>query len=292
MKLPVNANTTEKIFNQAIVLPFQTDRSRAREGIGLGLHFLLGNILVLNKSLEEMWFGWRVKKIFPKKTMLLDYCRGIGPALDLPGLALEQKIRYWVSGKCIGRTVRMNLTDVSGKAKTRDKEIPFAAEDHLIGFREAFMDWTTDCALGFDEEDRRAALWLEEISMDGLDAVGRALFTFYRFSSYDTDAAFEIESFAKAAALCPSSFMALDLLGWARYRRGEYDAAETAFLSALGKNPQGTGAMAGLMWCAVMTGNETKALRWALQKEARCGKDLESVRQKTIRLLEKHNKKS
>jgi hypothetical protein len=61
---------------QCIILPFQPDASDDFNGVGLALHFLMGNVMVLHNGLKECWFGWRVKKIFPEKSDLQAYCQG------------------------------------------------------------------------------------------------------------------------------------------------------------------------------------------------------------------------
>ena len=53
--------------DQCIVLPLRTESHDSFDGTGLALHFLLGNVLVLHTGLKEMWFGWRVKKIFAQQ---------------------------------------------------------------------------------------------------------------------------------------------------------------------------------------------------------------------------------
>ena len=52
--------------DQCIVLPFRAENRHPFNGTGLSLHFLVGNVLALHTGLKEMWFGWRVKKIFPE----------------------------------------------------------------------------------------------------------------------------------------------------------------------------------------------------------------------------------
>jgi len=50
-----------------MVFPLQPEKGRVFSGVGLGVHFLLGNVMALHTGLKELWFGWRVKKIFFKK---------------------------------------------------------------------------------------------------------------------------------------------------------------------------------------------------------------------------------
>jgi len=79
-----------------IILPLQPKEGQDYDGIGLGVHFLLGNVVAPHTGLKEFWFGWRVKKIFLEKERLRVYCRGEGPRLDIAKLGKEQDIRYWL----------------------------------------------------------------------------------------------------------------------------------------------------------------------------------------------------
>jgi len=274
-------------FDQAIVLPILSPQTEKLQGMGLGLHFLIGNVLVLNRRLKEMWFGWRVRKLFPEAKHLLAYCRGEIAAPDFLCLAAEQKIRYWFSGRCTRETLFLNLTDTGRKQNEGVQPFSIHTEDHLIGFRKAFMDWAASFGIRFDAMEREAALWPERISPEGLAAVGQALLAFYALTAYDNPV-LEIAPFIRAAACAPSSFMAQDLLGWARYRREEFEPARAAFEAALQKNPQGVGAMAGLMWCAVKRNHAEEALDWAVQKAELRGENIQKVREKTFRLLQRY----
>jgi hypothetical protein len=59
-----------------IVMPFQPAPGQKYDGCGLALHFLLGNVIVLHSDLKELWFGWRVKKLFQGEAAFKAYCRG------------------------------------------------------------------------------------------------------------------------------------------------------------------------------------------------------------------------
>jgi hypothetical protein len=88
-----------KIFGKeakakAIVLPIRISSDDQMHGVGLAFHFLIGNILVLNSWLDEMWFGWRVKSIFPQPEHLLSYCHNQSLELDFFKLRESQNIRY------------------------------------------------------------------------------------------------------------------------------------------------------------------------------------------------------
>jgi hypothetical protein len=281
--------THQEIKPQAIVFPIRTKNRESQRNVGMGLHFLLGNVMILNSGLKEMWFGWRVKKIFPEYEDLMSYCRNESPTFNITRLGHEQKIRYWLAGVVTDNGVEMELTDVSEQTKIWRKEIPYTCEDHLIGFRKTVMDWMATCGLPFQKSEYQAALWPEKISTKGLHIFQRALENVYTFSSYDAKGQFEIQPFEAVVDECPASFMALDLLGWARYRRQEFGRTKDAFLKALTKNAAGVGVMAGLMWCGVMTGNEKEALYWATQKAKTRQEDIEAAREKALRLLKKYH---
>jgi hypothetical protein len=70
-----------------VVLPLQPRPGELEKGPGLGLHFLLGNVLAHHSALEEFWFGWRVKSIFPDAEALRRYDLGAGPGPDVDRLA-------------------------------------------------------------------------------------------------------------------------------------------------------------------------------------------------------------
>ena len=76
--------------------------------------------------------------------------------------------------------------------------------------------------------------------------------------------------------------MAQDILGWTSYRNQDYKAAKESFLRALRSNPHGIGAMSGLMWCGVYTGDREEAQFWAAQKAEVRGEDIKKARQKAL----------
>ncbi len=247
-------------------MPFRPPREATFTGIGLGLHFLLGNVLAVCPRLEEMWFGWRAIRIFPEPDQLAAYCRTRTPDLDLFALGDDQKIRFWFSGIYADQKVCLELTDTLEKAKSSARSLAVQTGDHLAGFREEFIEGVSDLGIVFSDSQKKAALWPEKISWEGLDAVGRALEAFYLFSYGRGAAVLDLRLFEEAAAVSPFSFLALDLLGWAHFRRSEYGLAKTAFKKALAQNPSGPGAMAGLVKCAERTQDLEAARYWSEQK--------------------------
>ncbi|WP_419661172.1 uncharacterized protein Dvar_15920 [Desulfosarcina variabilis str. Montpellier] len=274
--------------DQCIVLPFQPQSSQPFSGIGLALHFLLGNVLVLHTGLKEMWFGWRVKKIFPQQEAFQHYCRNATANLDLSQVSHAQKVRLWIHGIFSTPSIELHIFD--GQHRAAD-DVPIVLEistgDRLVGFRSQFIDGLKSIGHAMPENQIQAALWPETIDRKGLDAVGRALETFYLFSTYGNTASLDSTSFEKAVAAAPESFMSHDLLGWARYRNKNYSNAKAAFLTALRINPAGAGAMSGLMWCGIYTKDLEEAMFWSGRKAEACRRDIEAARQACRRRYQK-----
>ncbi len=274
---------------QCIVLPFQPDPSEDFNGVGLALHFLLGNVMALHTGLKECWFGWRVNKIFPEKTDLKAYCRGKEVLVDLHQVSTEQNVRFWLYGKAGDRFVTVFLFDAADNEQSLSKRIPVSYSDGLVEFRRIFLDHLAACGHPFPAKQVQPALWAETISMQGMDILGRALESFYLHSAYSGKGKIDSGLFEKAAAVAPNSFMAQDILGWASYRSQDYRAAKESFLRALRSNPNGIGAMSGLIWCGVYTGDREEAQFWAARKAEVRGEDIKEARQKALNRMKKLN---
>lgn len=265
-----------------IVMPLQPAPGQAWNGLGLGLHFFLGNLFCVHRGLLECWFGWRVKTIFPGRGELPAYCRSNEFFGDIQALASKENIRFWIEGRYrqAGQNLYLEVFshDSAGLLEKAGKEFVLSFEDGLAGFRIRFFDWLE--ALGFPFEGRKTALWQENISIPGLDGLGRALETLY-ISYLDESSngacSIDMDWFDRAVKACPDSYLAWDLKGWGHYKNGENLRAEAAFLKALGLNPQGLGAHAGLMWCAIENNDREKAILHGQAKAACRGGDLEKV---------------
>lgn len=253
-----------------IVMPLQPQEGQRYDGTGLGLQFLLGNVVALHTGLREFWFGWRLKRLFPEKGTLGAFCRGKGGRIAVRKLGKEQGIRYWLLGnfRQQGGLVRvgLRLTDIQNKGPAQTTEIALDPADKLVGFREALFDWLETCGLPVPQGQKAKALWHEETTLHGLDLLGRALETFYLYATGESTGPLDLHYFDQAVAAAPVSYLALDLKGWALLKEGYYQKAAQAFRSALKHNPNGLGALSGLMWCAIRTQKEKEAYRWARAK--------------------------
>ena len=275
---------------QCIVLPFRAQNPQPFNGTGLALHFLVGNVLVLHTGLKEMWFGWRVKKIFPERASFQLYCRDIASQLGLVQVSLAQQVRFWIYGSFTDKTIRLHLFDAEKPdAPLAPVDLAISTDDNLIGFRTQLFKWLESTEQPMPQDQVQAALWPEAISREGLDAVGQALEWFYIYSAYGGDGPLDVSPFKKAVAVAPESFMAQDLYGWALYRNQDYKAARSAFLTSLRINPAGAGAMSGLMWCGIFAKDLEEAMFWSGRKADICRQDVQAAREDARRRYEKTN---
>ena len=278
---------------RCVVLPI-VSRDPEAPGIGLAVHFLFGNVIVLHPAFREFWFGWRVAAVFPSKSDLTTYCSGGEPSPGPVQTGRKEEIRFWLLGTMSGQGFPLSVQTVLVDAETEDEcrlpEMAVDTDGALVELRRQLMSSMKACGHPFPEHQQKKALWPEEASPAGLDAVGRALAVFYLQSAYGGKAPVELPPFEHAVSEAPGSFMAHDLLGWALYRNARHGSARRAFLESVRINAHGAGAMAGLMWCGVMTGERQEALYWAARKAESCDSDIEAARKKAERLLEKYNR--
>jgi tetratricopeptide (TPR) repeat protein len=265
--------------DKLIVMPLQPAQGQEAGGTGLGIHFLLGNLFCLHKGFLECWFGWRVKNIFPDAKELTAYCRGNSPYNDIRGLGNREKVRFWLEGTYAlvpeGVTTDMVLHDTRDDLFVRESFF-LNFDDELFGFRDRFFDWLDNCGPGFDGRD--TGVWPEQIDLQGLDYLGRALEALY-LSYVDAGVkSIDMEYYDRAVEQCPDSYLVQDLHGWGLYKNEVYGRAEAAFLKARELNPDGMGAIAGLMWCAVLDKDREKALEYALEKGRCRGEDPEKAK--------------
>ena len=261
-----------------IVLPLQSEDRGAFFGSGLAVQFMLGNIIAMHPDLEEFWFSWRTKKIFPQTQALRDYCRGRGPKLDLIKLGKQEKIRYWLSGRTTllgGGKIQVSLTLTDAEKGGQGQTVWLMVEPvaNPGGFCRAFLNWLSDCGLGFPKDQAHLACWPEYNTIRGLNALGLALEAYYLDTYQKAKTRFDLTPFRKALDAAPESYLARDLMGWALFKNQDYRAARRAFSSAMGMNPGDLGAAGGLMWCAIGLGQDDMAYQWGAAKARLRGED-------------------
>ena len=269
----MTAQQSQTYHNSCIVLPFQPARGRTFDGVGLALHFLLGNVMALHDGLKELWFGWRIRKIFLNSADLAAYCRGVPLQPVLQDLSQRENVRFWVHGHYDHCKVEIELFDACKTEVQLSGRLLLSLADHLVEFRRAFIHLIGRSGHPFTKSQRQIALWEECASLHGLDAIGRALETFYQYSAFPKDRLLDLAPFEHAVNQAPQSFIAHDLLGWARYRVQDYTSAKDAFNQALTINPDGAGAMSGLMWCSVHMRDWEQTIHWAVCKAETCGQN-------------------
>jgi len=270
-----------------IVMPFQARDGQPFDGIGLGLHFFFGNLFGVHGGLMECWFGWRVKKIFPEPMLLTAYCRGNNLFPDIRALGSREKVRFWLEGtyRKKGETFFIDLVLHDTKEESASTIcLAFGLSDGLLAGRDEFFDWLETCGLPFVGIEK--ALWPEQITGRGLAFLGRGLETLYlnyiqgrdnKETSADSDL-IDISWFDRSVEASKASYLAQDLRGWGLYKNGETALAKKAFASALELNPEGIGALSGMMWCALGVNDRAGALHYAQLKAGCRGEDLEKAR--------------
>lgn len=255
---------------KCIVIPFQ---EKNPTGIGLALHFLLGNVIAVHGGFAECWFGWRAGKIFTSSDTLLAYIQMQGASMDPTTLSRQQKVRCWIYGKMENEGVNLSLFDSDKTAQASPEYYGFTVRDHLIGFREQCIDWLGRCGHTMDNHRRPAALWPERTSVQGVQLFGKALTQFYVYSAYGGRGRIDISPFEAAVSAAHDSFMANNLLGWAHFRNQDTASAKSCFDRALSLNPNSPGVMSGLMWCAINEKHVDDAVYWAVKKAIQMQED-------------------
>ena len=154
---PPAPGAAQPLRRRIIVLPLQPATAAPFDGTGLALHFLLGNVLALHTGLEEFWFGWRAQKIFPTPQELRDYCRHARPPFDVPAVACQQDVRYWLAGQVErggALVIRLQLTDAEGTQEQQDTGFTVSTEDGLVVMRRQFLAWLATCGLPMPQPER------------------------------------------------------------------------------------------------------------------------------------------
>lgn len=264
---------TVPVRPRLIVMPLRPAHGEAFDGTGLGLHFFLGNLFGAHPGLTECWFGWRVKKIFPGPGELAAYVEGRTDIPEFGDLGKQEGVRYWVSGtwsrKRGGLNVALALHD-SPENRVSRTDIRVNLDDGLLDFRNRFFDWISSLGPGFP--DLSAVSWPEHLTAPGLDCLGRAALATYTAYVGGADGkptdAIDLTWFRRAVETAPQSYLTHDLLGWGLLKNEAFEQARASFETAIGLNARGTGALAGLMWCAIHAKDREAALAHALAKAA------------------------
>ena len=287
----MSEETKKTDLPRCIVLPLLSGSGSKFNGIGLAVHFLLGNVIALHTRFREFWFGWRVGKVFKNANDLKAYNRGKVPSPNIKELGPEQEIRIWLKGSLHGSksesATELTLVDIEKERETRSGPFILDFDQHLIGFRTEFLTWIERCGFPMPESRRQKVLWPEAASPRGFDCLGRALEAFYIFSAWE-GTVLESIWFERAVSEIPNSYMANNLKGWALYRNKDYETAKKSFERALEINRDGVAAVGGMMWCGIVTGDEKEAYHWSAVKAELLMISIDETKQKTARLLEKY----
>jgi hypothetical protein len=276
-------------------MPLRPAAGTENTGIGMGVHFLLGNVIAVHNGFREFWFGWRYKKIFTEKRAFDDYCHRPDGMLDVAAVGRAQGIRYWIEGhyRVQGGAVitALTLTDVEKGKRCDSGDMSADTVDQLIGYRIDVMNWMAGCGLAFPDVQMARVIWSEELSLEALDALGRGLETFYTHTAYGGEGPVDVGDLERSVALAPDAYLPHDLLGWVQFKNKDYGAAEASFNASIAVNPAGVGAMSGLRLLGAMRGDARMAYAWAEAKAETRGEDVQAAREKTTKLLKKYASK-
>jgi hypothetical protein len=275
--------------DQCIVLPFRAGTAQPFNGTGLALHFLVGNVLVLHTGLKEMWFGWRVKKIFPGKgvvSALLSRCgQPTGPGSGQPVaegalLALRQLRTRQPSSFIFS-------TDNAG-SRHPPVDLAITLDDGLIGFRTQLIQWLDSLGRPMPDDQVRHPCGPKRSAAKAwtLWVVHWSFFTCTRpMAATDRWRCRHLKRRQRRRNL-----------SWLRiYTAGRFTATGTirphgvAFLTSLRINPAGAGAMSGMMWCGVYDKDLEEALFWSGRKADVCRQDVQAAREAGRRRYAKVN---
>jgi tetratricopeptide (TPR) repeat protein len=167
--------------------------------------------------------------------------------------------------------VSMTLTDTFKENGEFSTEVILDPSDGLVGFRKDFLDWLKLCGLPMTERQQNRVLWPEITSLTALGTLGRSVESYYLFAL--GEGRFDEGLLDQAVQEAPESYLAHDFRAWARLKIKDFDAAEKGFRDALKVNPEGVGAVSGLMWCAVYARDEQRAFALGEEKAGLRGDD-------------------
>lgn len=263
------ANAESQVLqNRLIILPLVQEKG-VTFNCGLWIQFLTGNLAIMHPGLDEFWFGWRVKDVFPTSSDFDLYCQKGDMKAELAEIATKIKVRYWLSGRVRNQGERIFAKfkhhDFAWSAVKYSPWFEMDLDNQLKGFSNSFLSWLGELIPGLSKEQIAKAIWPEHCSLAGIRKLENALHHYYIASAYAKE---ELNPglFEGAVQSGLESYLATDLLGWAFYRGKDLKKADKAFTRAISLNPRGVGAMSGLFWCGVKNVNEEKALYWAKEK--------------------------
>ncbi|HUI82289.1 MAG TPA: tetratricopeptide repeat protein [Bryobacteraceae bacterium] len=206
---------------------------------GVGLENLLEHMLLVDGTLPETRAETQYRALFPE---FEDLTRYVGGRSSGPEKTAGVRARWLMSGKMLSaNSVAVRIDDRrTENSETRQITLDFPS---LVKFRRGVLTALEASGVPISRSQRRAMLWRESLSVESLALAGRRYLLGIYGSKDDAD-------LAQAAQLAPRSYLALDALANARWKRQEYGPAEELFQQALKHNPNGVDAWEGLILIA------------------------------------------
>lgn len=273
----VNASET-KILPETIILPVVTDGSPGKDGMGSGIQYMLENMMAVHPQTRFTWFAWNIRELFGNEDMYRSFLKGGKCLPDVVFQGRKPGDCHIMSGT-VSRLdeafqVRLSFEDVtspdSRRAVILSLDLPGCVE-----FRKGFISFMAQCGLAFPEAQKEFVLWPENLSEQGLAALGKAYESFYsRPYSYDPSQ-FDPSLCNEATRLCPDSYLATVLKGWGEYHHKSTQDAVTTFKNTLKRNPHGIEALSGMMSSYARLKKESDAVKWGQKAITTRGKSLQ-----------------
>lgn len=259
-----NASETQ-IRPETIILPLAADGSKVQDGMGSGIQYMLENMMAVNPQTRSTWFSWNIRELFGNEGMYRSFLKGGKPLPDVVFQGRKPGDCYIISGT-VSRSgdafqVRLSFEDVTTPDSRRTVMLPLDLPG-CVEFRKGFIVFMNQCGIAFPEAQKTFALWPENLTEQGLAALGKAYESFCsRAYSFDPSP-FEPSLCNEAVRLCPDSYLATGLKGWGEYHHKSTQDAVKTFKNALKRNPQGIEALSGLMNSYARLNEESNAVKW------------------------------
>jgi len=258
------ADDTKPLDSSVLVLPFQASRSipADKAALGLTVQNVLENMLALHSGLDECWFLWHMKDIFPDEKDFQTWFRG---REKLPEDVKRAGIRYLVTGKVSlhGDDILVDLELLDyGTGKKSDAALAVDLPG-LVTFRQGFLDLLDRAGIPVPEAQRAKMLWREELTAQQFILLGNMLYEYFPTITWPRHEPGEHPKPLDRPDSSLHSYLLLNILGWIEYEREHYPEAIGLFEQALAFNGSGADAAVGMGACARKLNNEDMEETWA-----------------------------
>src|SRR5208283_4090885 len=146
--------------------------------LGLAVQNVLENMLALHSGLDECWFLWHMKDIFPDEKDFQNWFRS---RENLPEDLKRAGKRYLVTGKVSlhGDNILVDLELLDyGTGKKFNSALAVDLPG-LVTFRQGFLDLLDRVGIPVPEAQRAKMLWREELTAQQFILLGNMLYEYF-----------------------------------------------------------------------------------------------------------------